>query len=273
MTDWKKSSQSIARTIAAGDIEKALKMLSQAEKDFGHKAGFHLLKGDALWSCGEIREGCYAYERALEIAPDSVDTLCAAALARYDFLEFAEARDMATRALELADPNDPTRADLYDILSCLAERDGDFDESDRLTTLATEIDPEAFPSPCRMKEAEFHAVAAEAVHALPAEFLKALQDNLAIVIESIPPKDILEMDDPPLSPSLLGLYTGVPLPERDSSTSPPHLPDVIHLFQRNIERESSSRDEVADQIAITVYHEIGHYFGMGEEELEELDLG
>ena len=273
MSDWDDICQSIVRRIAAGDSEEALEMLAAAEKDFGYEPGFHLLRGDVLWTGEDLDEGFRAYKKALELAPDSVDALCAMAMALYEFLDFKKAHDMATRALDLADPADVVRADLYDVLSCLAERDGDCRESDRLAAMATEIDPKAFPPPYRMKEREFEEVVEEAILALPPEFLKALRENLAIVIEPVPSMDTLEMSRPPLSPSLLGLYSGVPLPERESSSSPPDLPDVIHLFQRNIEREASSRDQVADQIAITVYHEIGHYFGMGEEELEELDLG
>jgi predicted Zn-dependent protease with MMP-like domain len=273
MSNWQDVCQAIVRRVAGGDLDEAFEMLEEAEKDFSHEASFHLLKGDILWTGGGLADGFLAYEKALELAPDSVDTLCAMAMALYEFLDFKKAYDLATRALDLADPSDVVRADLYDVLSCLAERDGDYEESERLAAMATQIDPKAFPPPYRMKEAEFREVAEEAVLALPAEFLKALRENLAIVTEPVPPMDILQMSQPPLSPSLLGLYSGVPLPERESSLSPPDLPDVIHLFQRNIEREASSRDEVADQIAITVYHEIGHYFGMSEDELEELDLG
>jgi predicted Zn-dependent protease with MMP-like domain len=272
MSSWEEISQSIARRIAEGEVEEAERELYRVEKQFAREPYFHLLMGDALWAGGRIREGFASYERALELDPNSADCMSAMALALYEFLDFKAASEMAARALDHPDLPEDTRADLYDLMSCLAERDGDFEESDRLSALATATDPETYPPPFRMSDLEFEEVADRAVEDLPEEFLRALRENLAIVIEPVPPREILEMEDPPLSPSLLGLYTGVPLPEREASTSPPSLPDVIHLFQRNIERESSDADEVADQITITVYHEIGHYFGMDEDELEALEL-
>ena len=272
MTTWEETAPPIARMIAAGEIEEAIKELEKVERKFASEPSFHLLRGDTLWAGGDVEGGFAAYQKALELAPNSTDCMGAMAMALYESLDFKAAHEMADRALEHADLEDSARADLVDLLSCLAERDGDFEESDRLSDLATEIDPVSFPPPYRMSEAEFQDIADRAVEDLPEEFLRALKENLAMVIDPVPPADILEMSDPPLSPSLLGLYTGIPLPERESSRSLPGLPDVIHLFQRNIEREASNAQDVSDQIIITVYHEIGHYFGMDEDELEALEL-
>jgi predicted Zn-dependent protease with MMP-like domain len=51
------------------------------------------------------------------------------------------------------------------------------------------------------------------------------------------------------------------------------LPPTIHLFRRNLERIATDADDLAEQITITLYHELGHYLGMEEDELEELDFG
>mgnify|MGYP001602101261 FL=1 len=65
----------------------------------------------------------------------------------------------------------------------------------------------------------------------------------------------------------------MPYPEKSSVTGAiPHL-DAIHLYQRNIERVCRSRDEVASEIRTTVLHETGHFFGLSEEDLEEMGLG
>jgi len=272
MTTWEDTAPSIARMIAAGEIAEAKKKLETVERQFTSEPSFHLLRGDTLWAGGDVERGFASYRKALELAPNSTDCMGAMALALYETLDFKSAHDLATRALGHPDLEDSARADMYDLLSCLAERDEHLDESDRLSALATELDPESFPPIPRMKVSAFQDIADRAVEDLPEEFLRALRENLSIVVEPVPPRDVLEMSDPPLSPSLLGLYTGIPLPERESAQAPPTLPDVIHLFQRNIERESANAEEVSDQITITVYHEIGHYFGMDEEELEALDL-
>jgi predicted Zn-dependent protease with MMP-like domain len=71
---------------------------------------------------------------------------------------------------------------------------------------------------------------------------------------------------------LLGLYHGRPRTVRsveDSGT----MPDVIYLFQKNIEQVSNNEEQLVEQVRTTVLHEIGHYFGMSEEDLDELGYG
>ena len=70
----------------------------------------------------------------------------------------------------------------------------------------------------------------------------------------------------------LGLFQGVPLIER-SVTMPPLYPDMIYLFQEPLEEICSTREELEEEIEITVVHEIAHYVGMTEKRLEELGYG
>jgi predicted Zn-dependent protease with MMP-like domain len=94
--------------------------------------------------------------------------------------------------------------------------------------------------------------------------------NIAIVVEDEPSVTLLrEMDiDPP--DTLFGLYQGVPLTERrwDYGNA---LPDRIVLFQGPHERESRDEDDLVASIAETLIHEIGHYFGLSEEEIEAIE--
>ena len=94
--------------------------------------------------------------------------------------------------------------------------------------------------------------------------------NVAILVEDEPSADLLaEMEiDPP--DTLLGLYQGVPLTERrwDYGNA---LPDRILLFQRPLELESEDEDDLVVAIGETLIHEIGHYFGLSEEEIEEIE--
>jgi len=272
MKDWEEIAEQIDELIADGAFGDALRAAGKAEREFGERAIFHLLRGDAHWAIGDLRLGMEAYEKALALDPESFECASACALALFELLQFDHAGQLASRALQARPSDGAERAPLLDLLSLLAERRGNYGEADRLAVEAAKADPTSFLLPCRMTEADFLAVADEAVEALPAEFLRALRQNLAMVVEPVPPIEILTVEDPPLSPCLLGLYTGIPLPDREESRSPSNLPDVIHLFQRNIEREASTREGVAEQIVITVYHEIGHYFGMDEADLEDLDL-
>jgi len=70
----------------------------------------------------------------------------------------------------------------------------------------------------------------------------------------------------------LGLFQGVPLIER-SATTPPLYPDMIYLFQEPLEEMCDTREELEEEIEITVVHEVAHYIGMTEERLAELGYG
>jgi predicted Zn-dependent protease with MMP-like domain len=94
--------------------------------------------------------------------------------------------------------------------------------------------------------------------------------NVAVIVEDEPPPHILqEMEiEPP--DSLFGLYQGTPLPER-GWTYGNTLPDRISIYQRPIVEACEDDEEIRDCVAETVIHEFGHYFGMNEEQIEEIE--
>lgn len=104
---------------------------------------------------------------------------------------------------------------------------------------------------------------------IPKRF-RAEMKNLALVVEDEPGVELLrEMEiEPP--DSLYGLYQGTPLTERAAGHGNV-LPDMITLFQRPIEEDCEDEDEVRDVIGETLIHEVGHYFGLSEEEIEEIE--
>ena len=120
-----------------------------------------------------------------------------------------------------------------------------------------------------MKREEFRTLVDEALASIPDNFREAMQ-NIAIVVEDEPTLELLEeMEiDPP--DTLLGLYQGTPLTERQWAHGNA-LPDKITLFQGPIEEASDDRDDVVVAIAETLIHEIGHYFGLSEEQIEEIE--
>lgn len=113
---------------------------------------------------------------------------------------------------------------------------------------------------------EFNAVVRETIDAMPAWVHEALE-NIEILIEDEPGEE-LGLD----SADLLGLYTGVPLPERSVEDSG-ELPDVIHIFRRPHLALGLPPDELRDEIAATLIHEIAHYFGLDDDQLHELGWG
>lgn len=72
-------------------------------------------------------------------------------------------------------------------------------------------------------------------------------------------------------PGLLGHYDGVPLPQRGSSYSG-YLPDRITIYRRALESRARSGTDLAEQVRITVWHEIAHHFGIDDDRLEELGM-
>jgi len=120
----------------------------------------------------------------------------------------------------------------------------------------------------RVSHEEFEALVEEALEQLPAEFRAAL-DNVAVMVQEEPSAEDLEEvgidPDDPEADELLGLYQGVPLPERDSFYSA--LPDRVLVFRGPILRSCETRRQVLREIRETVQHELGHYFGLEEDEL------
>ena len=120
-----------------------------------------------------------------------------------------------------------------------------------------------------MDHKELKKEAVRVLDRLPDEFRSRLH-NVAIVIEKRPKKSQLKaMGLDPQQDVLYGLYEGTPLSER-SALQPPLLPDKITLFSEPLLRDFSNPLELRNQIRLTLLHEIAHYFGMGEEEIEDL---
>jgi predicted Zn-dependent protease with MMP-like domain len=120
-----------------------------------------------------------------------------------------------------------------------------------------------------MQRGQFEKYVAEALASIPQRFRKAMQ-NIAIVVEDEPARELLaEMDiEPP--DTLLGLYQGTPLTERHWGYGNT-LPDRVLIFQGPHERSAEDEDDLIVAIAETLIHEIGHYFGLSEEEIEEIE--
>lgn len=118
-----------------------------------------------------------------------------------------------------------------------------------------------------MDRQRFERLVEEALDQLP-EFFQSRLENLAVIVEDEPSPEVVEefADD-----GILGLYQGIPLPDRSVWDDNPY-PDVISIYQRNIESIASTNEEVIEEVRITVMHEIGHYFGMDEDDLAELGL-
>ena len=120
-----------------------------------------------------------------------------------------------------------------------------------------------------MTRERFERLVEEALRDIPKRFRDAMA-NVAVIVEDEPPPHVLEDMDMEEDDELFGLYEGTPLPERASSYGNT-LPDRISIYQNPIEESCADDEEVRVCVAETVIHEFGHYFGMSEEEIEEIE--
>ena len=122
----------------------------------------------------------------------------------------------------------------------------------------------------RVKEAEFRAFAARALDNLPDEFRERME-NVVVVVEDYPSVEDAAGAGIPRE-ELLGLFHGVTRLEQEwCGGAHNQLPERIVLYKRNIEAVSSTEEELVEEIRLTVLHEIGHYFGLSEEDLEKYE--
>ncbi len=126
-----------------------------------------------------------------------------------------------------------------------------------------------------MRRERFKELVAEALDSLPGEFRRRME-NVAVLVEDVPREQRerrrRKLPRPRSSEPrtlVLGHYIGTPMTER-SVFAVPGGPDRIILYQKNIEAVCRDEREVREQVRLTVIHEVGHYFGMSEEQLRDV---
>ena len=133
---------------------------------------------------------------------------------------------------------------------------------------------EAIPSEgsimVHLSDEEFENAVQDAIDSLPEEFLDELE-NVAIIVADEPEPEDFEGDGLYTeSGDLLGLYDGVSLLDRDGGYGFNDYPDTITIFKGPHERLSDDRAVVLEEIRVTVVHEVAHYFGMDEDQVDEM---
>ena len=117
---------------------------------------------------------------------------------------------------------------------------------------------------------EFEAAIQDALDSIPEEFLADLE-NVAFLAADEPTAEDLQGDGSfNEAGDLLGLYDGLSLAERDSGYGMNDYPDTITIFKGPHERMCDTYDQVVDEIYTTVIHEVAHYFGMDEDQVDDM---
>jgi len=117
----------------------------------------------------------------------------------------------------------------------------------------------------RISRAEFELVVEEAVRGLPRQFRRLL-DNIAVMVEDEPDDEDYDEHDIDDDSELLGVFRGIPMTRRYYDQLPT-LPNQVVIFRGPILRCAATREEAIEQVRETVVHELGHYFGLSDEEM------
>jgi predicted Zn-dependent protease with MMP-like domain len=124
-----------------------------------------------------------------------------------------------------------------------------------------------------MKRATFLTLARRAFERLPKQFRDHLE-HVEFVVEDWPSRELLEsLDLDPEEDTLLGFYDGVPVGERSVTDAPAPVTDTIYLYQGALEEACETEAELVEEIRVTLLHEIGHHFGLEDDEIEKLGYG
>jgi predicted Zn-dependent protease with MMP-like domain len=208
-----------------------------------------------------------AYRRWSDADPGDPEPWLGSAEVYVEYEEPAEAARLL-RELLAGPPLDPLdEADARHMLGVACEEKGDTRGmvKEWLATLRLDQANDG-PEP-RLPREEFERLSAAALDELPSEILARL-GNVPVFVEDHPAESLVLEG---LDPRTLGLFHGIAMPDQSVLGPGPDV-GVIHLFQRNLEREVPDDDELAEQIRVTVLHETAHYFGAGEQDMHRFGL-
>jgi predicted Zn-dependent protease with MMP-like domain len=249
-----------------GESEQAAAAALRALTDEGEAPELRYLLAVALMDLDEPAAALPELERAVDGDPEWADAVSALAWAHFRLCRFEDSAEVAKQALAL----DEDLAETHQLLGLLAERRGNEDAALVSFARARSLDDQRYPEPFEMDEEEFLEIAQITVAELDEKTRDALETT-SFFVQPFPATDLLLDAEEPLDPQLLGLFAGRSLLESSVEDSGV-MPNAMYLFQNNLQRTSTTRDELEEEIRITVLHEIGHHFGWDEEQLAERGL-
>lgn len=224
----------------------------------------HLDASRALLDLGRVDEARAETSLAIpRIGVDDDDGWSVAAALLIDLGELAEAEAILCRLVE----RDPDDADDWYVLGLARHELGDRDGATDAWLRARALDLEAPRPAWQLSYAELEAIAERTLAELPDAVVARLAD-VPIFVEEVPSED--EVKDG-LDPRVLGVFSGTPLPHKEGGSAPGL--DHATLFLRNLEMACADRDELEEQVRITIFHETAHFFGLEDEDLDLMGLG
>lgn len=252
--------------------DRTLAGLAYAERGLAYVPGdatdlqvrLHLLAAWAQSDLGNQREALVHAGVALHLDPRDRDARVIRGRALYELTRFAE----AARVLEKAVTDDPEDAEAHHLLGLALERiEGKLEQAEAHLARATQLDPEGFPAPVPLETADLDELVNAEVAALPERERGLLhRARVPVRVEALPAVEDLRAEDPPLSPTAVGMFRGPPLGMAADE------PREILLFTRNLRRAARTMAELREQVRITLLHEVGHLAGEDEAALRARGL-
>lgn len=217
-----------------------------------------------LCDLGRIEEARAEMSLAVQrIGADDGEAWSVAAGVLIDLGELTDAEAILARRVA-ADPDD---ADDWYVLGLVRHELGDRDGGTAAWLRTRALDLEAPRVPWALSEPELEAITEQALEELPDVIVARLAD-VPIFIEEVPSEDQIREG---LDPRALGLFSGTPLPYKEGGSTPGL--DQATLFLRNLEMACADRDELEEQVRITIFHETAHFFGLEDDDLDAIGLG
>jgi predicted Zn-dependent protease with MMP-like domain/Flp pilus assembly protein TadD len=214
---------------------------------------------------GQSREALRHAEAGLEVRPGDADLRYERGVALYELCRFREAAAELSRVLAEA-PDDPWA---LHYLGLAAERRGE-KRAAALLARAAALAPAELARPAPPSREAFAAEVKRALAALPEEERRLLA-AVPVDVEDLPAVEDLTAASPPLSPSILGLFRGPPVGEACLAEDGPRCRSIV-LYRLNLARVARDPAELAEQVRITLLHEVGHLRGEDDEELRARGL-
>jgi len=232
--------------------------------DRSTEAEIYYLKSKALFYLDDLEGALFLVRRASKAVGEVAVYRAFEGQITLELGRFEEAR----RCLEHAVGLDPESAHALYHLGLVLERLGEDEEAVRAFTHAHALDENHYPVPVAVSDEVFEQVAGDALRDLPRSIREYIE-HIPLLIEDFPSREMLVQEN--VSPQILGIFIGVPRTEA-AVTAQARDVDRMMLFKRNLEKVARTPAELAEQIQITVKHEIGHYLGLDEDDLERLGL-
>jgi predicted Zn-dependent protease with MMP-like domain len=228
------------------------------------QAEIYYLKSKALYCVDDLEGAVFLVRRANKTTAGQPAYCAFEGQILFELGRFEEAE----RVLEHAAAIDPDSGHVVYYLGLVLERREDPEAANGAFIRANALDPNHFPLPTEITPEDFDSAVASALDNLPRSIREYIAD-VPILVEDIPSPDLVLTEN--VSPQILGIFIGTPRTEATATSKSFDLDRVI-LYRKNHEKVCRHHDELIEQIQITVRHEIGHYLGLDEEDMDRLGL-